>query len=190
VGFLDSLLGRTTVPKSTEDRLFAMSTAAVGLEAAAGLQPAGKAGILFKRLPPGRFNQLMDDVRQLLQIQGADTALTVEEHTDPLGFEWMILSGGSRDYQDALAAAHSVGQSLTEEGLGDLLLACAFRFQQDKRSVYWVYSYKQANFYPFVPSGDHRRDNAEELRLSAIAKSELPIDQMPERWFALWDIPL
>jgi hypothetical protein len=136
-----------------------MSTAAVQLEAAAGLKPAGKAGVLFKRLPPGRFDQLMADVRQLLQLQGSDTSLTVAEHTDPLGFEWMILSGGSRDYQDALAAAHSVGQSLTEEGLGDLLLACAFRFQQDERPVYWIYSYKQASFYPFVPTDEHRRDN-------------------------------
>ena len=167
-----------------------MSTAAVQLEAAAGLKPAGKAGVLFKRLPPGRFDQLMADVRQLLQLQGSDTSLTVAEHTDPLGFEWMILSGGSRDYQDALAAAHSVGESLTEEGLGDLLLACAFRFQQGDRPVYWIYSYKQASFYPFVPTGEHRRDNAEELRLSAIANDELPIDAMPERWYALWDIPL
>ena len=190
MGFLDSVLGRTRVPKSTEDRLFAMSTAAVQLEAAAGLKPAGKAGVLFKRLPPGRFDQLMADVRQLLALQGSDTSLTVEEHTDPLGFEWMILSGGSRDYQDALAAAHSVGQSLTEEGLDDLLLACAFRFQQDQQPVYWIYSYKQASFYPFVPTGERRRDNAEELRLSAIASDELPIDSMPERWYALWDIPL
>jgi len=190
VGFLDSVLGRTRVPKSTEDRLFAMSTAAVQLEAAAGLRPAGKAGVLFKRLPPGRFDQLMADVRQLLQLQGSDTSLTVAEHTDPLGFEWMILSGGSRDYQDALAAAHSVGQSLTEEGLGDLLLACAFRFNQEQRPVYWIYSYKQASFYPFVPAGEHQRDNTEELRLAAIASDELPIDAMPERWYALWDIPL
>ena len=190
MGFLDSVLGRTRVPKSTEDRLFAMSTAAVQLEAAAGLKPTSKAGVLFKRLPPGRFDQLMADVRQLLQLQGSDTSLTVAEHTDPLGFEWMILSGGSRDYQDALAAAHSVGQSLTEEGLGDLLLACAFRFQQGDRPVYWIYSYKQASFYPFVPTDEHRRDNAEELRLSAIANDELPIDAMPERWYALWDIPL
>src|SRR4030081_1455297 len=167
-----------------------MSTAAVGLEAAAGLKPAGKAGLLFKRLPPGRFDQLLADVRQLLELQGSDTSLTVEEHTDPLGFEWMILSGGSRDYQDALAAAHSVGQSLTEEGLGDLLLACAFRFQQDQQPVYWIYSYKQASFYPFVPTADHKRDNAEELRLWACGKGEPRIDSMPERWYALWDLPL
>src|ERR1700694_4304031 len=147
-----------------------MSTAAVQLEAAAGLKPAGKAGVLFKRLPPGRVDQLMANVRQLLQLQGSDMSLTVEEHTDPLGFEWMILSGGSRDYQDALAAAHSVGQSLTEEGLGDLLLACAFRFQQDKQPVYWIYSYKQASFYPFVPTGESPRGNAGEAPPSGTAR--------------------
>ena len=51
MGFLDSLFGRTTLPKSNEDKLFAMSTAAVGLQAAAGINPAGRAGIVFKRLP-------------------------------------------------------------------------------------------------------------------------------------------
>jgi hypothetical protein len=190
LGFLDSLLGKTDLPKSTEDRLFAMSTATIGLEASANLKPAGKAGVLFKRLPPGRFDQLMQDVKQLVQLQGADTSVSVEEHKDELGFEWMILSGGSPDYQDSLAAIHSVSQSLQEEGIGDLVLAAAFRFQQDQRPVYWIYSYKQANFYPFVPVGDHKRDNAEELRLAAIAKSELPVDGTPERWYALWDVPL
>jgi len=190
LGFLDSLLGRTRLPKSTEDRLFAMSTAAVGLEASAGLKPAGRAGIVFKRLPPGRFDQLMADVRQLLQLQGQDTSITADEHSDQLGFDWLIFSGGSADYQDALAAIHSVSQSLMEEGLGDLLLACAFRFDQSGRPVYWIYGYKQSTFYPFVPAGDRQRDNAEELRLAAIAKTELPVEPELERWYALWGLPV
>ena len=167
-----------------------MSTAAVGLEASCSLKPAGRAGIVFKRLPPGRFDQLMADVRQLLQLQGQDTAIKAEEHLDQLGFDWLIITGGSPDYQDALAAIHSVAQGLIEEGLGDLLLACAFRFDQNGRRVYWIYGYKQATFYPFVPTGDHQRDNAEELRLAAIAKTELPVEPMLERWYALWDLPV
>ncbi|TMD08725.1 MAG: hypothetical protein E6J02_04270, partial [Chloroflexi bacterium] len=87
MGFLDSLLGRTKLPPSKEDALFAMSTAAVGLEASAGLQPAGRVGIVFKRLPPGRFDQLKQEIVDLLKLQG-EGSLTVEDKTDDLGFEW------------------------------------------------------------------------------------------------------
>ncbi len=188
MGFLDSLLGRTKLPPSKEDALFAMSTAAVGLEASAGIQPAGRVGIVFKRLPPGRFDQLRQEIVDLLKLQG-EGSLTVEDKTDDLGFEWLILDGA--DFQNAIAAVHSAATSLMEDSLGDLLLAVAFKFTQNSRPVYWLYSYKQGNFYPFVPIGDHQRDNAEELRLSALAKPEgLPVEAQLERWYALWGIPV
>ena len=188
MGFLDSLFGRTRLPKSDEDRLFAMSTAAVGLQASAGIVPAGRAGIVFKRLPAGRFDQLKQDVLGLLKLQGEGDGLTVEDQTDALGFEWLILAGA--DFQDSIAAIHSAATSLLEEGLGDLLLAVAFRFEREGRPAYWIYSYKSGTYYPFVPIGDHQRDNAEELRISALAKEELPVEPMLERWYALWGIPV
>ena len=188
MGFLDSLFGRTTLPKSNEDKLFAMSTAAVGLQAAAGINPAGRAGIVFKRLPPGRFDQLKQDLLGLLKLQGEGDGLTVEDKTDDLGFDWLILVGA--DFQDAIAAIHSAATSILEEGLGDLLLAVAFRFQREDRPEYWIYSYKTGTYYPFVPTGNHQRDNAEELRLAALAKTELPVEPTLERWYALWGIPV
>ena len=105
MGFLDSLFGRTRLPKSNEDKLFAMSTAAVGLEATAGIKPAGRAGIVFKRLPPGRFDQLKKDITDLLKLQGEGEGLSLEDKTDDLGFDWLIMSG--TDFQEAIAAIHS-----------------------------------------------------------------------------------
>lgn len=188
MGFLDSLFGRTSLPKSNEDRLFAMSTASIGIQAAAGIEPAGRAGIVFKRLPPGRFDQLKKDVLDLLRLQGAGDGLSVEDHTDELGFDWLVMVGA--DFENAITAIHSAATSLLEEGLGDLLLAVAFRFQRDGRPEYWIYGYKQGTYYPFVPIGDHRRDNAEELRIAALAKTELPVEPVLERWYALWGIPV
>jgi hypothetical protein len=188
MGFLDSLLGRTKLPPPKEDALFAMSTAALGLQASAGIEPAGRVGVVFKKLPPGRFDQLRKDIVDLLKIQG-EGSLTVEDATDSLGFEWLVLEGS--DFQNAIAAIHSAATSLMEDGLGDMLLAIAFKFKEGERPVYWIYSYKQGNFYPFVPTGDHQRDNAEELRLSALAKPEgLPVEPQLERWYALWGIPV
>lgn len=187
MGFLDTLFGRTQLPKSNEDRLFAMTTAAVSLEAS-GMRPSGRSGIVFKRLPAGRFDQLKKDILELLRLQGEADGLTIEDRVDDLGFQWLILSGA--DFQEVVPVIHSAATTLIEEGLGDLLLACAFRFEREGRGSYWIYSYKQGTFYPFVPVGDHRRDNAEELRLSAVARAELPVEPTLERWYALWGIPL
>ena len=188
MGILDSLFGRTSVPKSNEDRLFAMSTAAIGLEASAGIRPAGRVGIVFKRLPAGRFDQLRSDIDDLLRLQGGDSGISLEDRVDDLGFNWLILSGP--DLPGALAAVHSAATSLIEQGLGEMLLAVAFRFEREGRPIYWIYGYKQGTFYPFIPVGVHQRDNAEELRLAALAKGELPVEPSFERWFALWGIPV
>lgn len=188
MGFLDALFGRTRLPESNEDKLFALTTAAVSLEASAGIKPAGRSGIVFKRLPAGRFDQLKKDTVDLLRLQGESDGLAIEDRVDDLGFQWLILSGS--DLQEVIPVIHSAATSLLEEGLGDLLLACAFRFEREARASYWIYSYKQGNFYPFVPVGDHQRDNAEELRLAALAHGELPVEPTLERWYALWGIPV
>ena len=201
MGFLDSLLGRTRLPPVNEDRLFAMSTAAVTLEASGDLRWAQRSGIIFKQLPPGRFRQVRDDAVAMVRheassdddvVGGADgaptLALQVEEHTDELGFEWLVVVGG--DLQSTLAALHGIAQGMIDEGLADSLLAAVFRFQQGDRRTYWVYGFKQATFYPFVPTGPHQRDNGAELRLKALAEGELPLEPQLERWFALWGAPI
>lgn len=187
MGLLNSLLGRTRLPKANEDRLFAMSTAAIGLEAG-GLKTADRAGLVFKRLPPGRFERLEADLQQLLQLQGADSGVSVKTSTDAFGFEWLVLVGGG--IQELLASMHSAAQSLIEESLGDLLLAAVFRFDQGDRAIYWVYGYKQGTFYPFVPLADRKRDNAEEIRLASLAQEDLPVEKDPALWYALWGAPL
>ena len=187
MGLIDSVLGRTRVPKANEDRLFAMSTAAVGLEAG-GLKPAGRVGLVFKRLPPGRFERLEADLTQLLTLQGSDSGVVLKTSTDAFGFEWLVLEGDG--IQALLAALHSAAVSLIEDGLGDQLLAAVFRFDQGELPVYWVYGYKQGTFYPFVPLAERKRDNAEEIRLAALAQSELPVERDPALWYALWGAPL
>jgi hypothetical protein len=56
--------------------------------------------------------------------------------------------------------------------------------------VYWVYGYKQGAFWPFVPTGEKDRDNAEELELKAKLDNELPIEPDLSRWFGLFNAPL
>lgn len=184
-------MGRTRLPKPNEDKVFAMSTALITLEASASLQPVGRVGVVFKALPPGRFDQLTKDTVDMLQIQdqtAPDDALKVKEVRDELGFEWLVVDGP--DFESLIAALHGVAQGLIDEGLGDCLLASVFPFQQGPRRVYWIYGYKQGTFYPFVPSGERQRDNAEEMRLAAIVKEDLPVEPNLSSWFPLWGVPV
>ena len=191
MGFLDAILGRTKLPKADEDRLFALSTAVIGLQAAADLVPAGRCAIIFKGLPPGRFDQELVELQELLKLHGEGTGLSAEEYKDQLGYEWVVVTGDKSGYADSLAALHTVATGLLEDGLGDMLLACVFRFEQKGRAVYWIYGYKQASWYPFVPIGPRQRDNSEELRLAGFGKDEgLPVEPDLGRWFALWGLPV
>jgi hypothetical protein len=45
MGFLDSILGKTKLPEAKTDKLFAISTAAITMEANLGLKPDGAAAV-------------------------------------------------------------------------------------------------------------------------------------------------
>jgi hypothetical protein len=188
MGFLDDLIGRTSLPKVQEDKIFAITTAAVTLEASAALQPPERVGIVFRKLPPGRFSQSSDELHKLLELEGQEAEFNIEEKTDEYGFQWLIVTG--KDFNAMVAALHAVAQTLMEDGYGDLLLASAFRFQQKDRPVYWIYQYKRGAFYPFVPLGGRTRDNPEEFRQASIAEKELPVEQDQACWYSLWGIPV
>ncbi|MHB8332020.1 MAG: PspA-associated protein PspAB, partial [Candidatus Dormibacteria bacterium] len=96
MGFLDSLIGRTKLPKSNEDKIFAMSTAMLTLQTAAELEPANRIGIVFRSLPSGRFQQLNRDTVEMLKIQDQASPtdnLKVNQIKDDLGFQWLVVGG-------------------------------------------------------------------------------------------------
>jgi len=72
-------------------------------------------------------------------------------------------------------------------GFGDHALL----FEGRERPVYWIYGYKRAAFWPFVPTGrGQERDNAEELKLKAQLEGELPVEQDLTRWLGLFGAPV
>lgn len=185
MSIIDALLGRTSTPKPNKNRLFAMSTAVIGLEAS-GLQPGGRIALIFKRLPPGRFDAIEGEMRQILELQQSqESPPVVALRHDDLGYDWLTLE--SKDFQESLAALYVAATWLLEAGYGDLLLATMFSFAQAGRAVYWLYSFKRGTFYPFVPAGSRQRDTAEELRLATLAASELPVEPDRALWYPLWD---
>ena len=184
----DVLFGRKKLKGPAQERLFAITTAAVTLDTEVGLKPAGAAAVVFKPLSAGDFARAESDIQELLSAVAESSGSKLERQQDSYGFQWIVVR--DPDLEDQVTAVHAVGDELVARGLGGQLLAAVFHFRGDK-DVYWIYGYKRGTFWPFVPSGrDQERDNAEELRLKAKLENELPIEQDLSRWFGLFDAPL
>jgi PspAB-like protein len=189
VGLTDVLFGRRKLKAAQGERLFAISTARVTLEAELGLKSAGRAGVVFKPLSSGEFVRNENEIQELLDATARDSNSRIKRHTDAFGYEWIVVE--DPDLEDLVTTVHLVASELTARGFGEQLLAAAFRFGGDEHPVYFVYGFKRGAFWPFVPKGDDKeRDNAKELELKAKLEGELPIEPDLSRWLALYDAPV
>jgi hypothetical protein len=190
MGFLDTLFGGGKKLKGpAPDRLFAMTTAYVQLDAGLGLKTKGAAGIAFQQVATADFKQILSATEELLHGSAEDTGTKIESAEDEYNFRWVILRDD--DFDDLLVAMNTVSSELQGGGYGDRLLACVFAFEEEGRPIYFIYNFKRGAFYPFVPAkGEKQRDSERELRLKAQLAGELPFEEDLTRWFPLWEIPL
>jgi hypothetical protein len=189
LGLGDILFGRKKLKEASAEKLFALSTAQVTMQAELGLRSAGSAAVCFKPLSAGEFVRTENELHQLLDVAARDSGSKVERHDDTYGFQWIVVR--DPDIEDLVTTVHLVTSQLEERGFGPQLLASIFRFEGKEHPVFWIYSYKRGRFYPFVPTGkDQERDNAEELELKAKLEKELPIEADLTRWFGLFDAPI
>jgi hypothetical protein len=188
VGLKDVLFGRKKLPGPKDDRLFALTTAAVTLQVELGLTTAGGAAIAFKPQSSGEFRSAFDDVDKLIDAVGAQSGSKIERQTDEYGYDWIVVR--DPDLEDLVGAAHTLASELTAQGFGEQLLAAIFAFKGGEHPVYFIYGFKRGAFWPFVPLGKETRDNATELELKAKLEQELPIEPDLTRWLALFDAPV
>jgi hypothetical protein len=189
VGLGDILFGRKKLSGAKLDKLFALSSAQVTLEAELGLRSAGVAAIVFKPLSAGDFMRAEQEIDELLGVTAQSSGSQVRRRSDSLGFQWLVVR--DPDFEDLVTAVHLVSSELQARGFGAQLLAALFRFEGRDRPVNLVYGFKRGTFWPFVPTGEGQtRDNAEELRLKNELERELPIEPELERWLGLFDAPL
>src|SRR5205823_4429449 len=146
-----------------DDRLFALTTAAVTLQNELGLKSAGAGAIAFKPQSSGEFRSAFDDVDKLVDAVAQQSGSQVERKSDEYGFDWIVVR--DPELEDLVTTTHAVAAELTAQGFGPQLLAAAFRFEGGPHPVYWIYGFKRGAFWPFVPNGDQTRDNATELEL-------------------------
>jgi hypothetical protein len=188
MGLRDVLFGRNKLKEARGESLFALSTAVVTLEHELGLKPAGVAAVVFKPLSAGDFVRAENDLQELLDVAAREAASKLRRKSDEYGFEWLVVE--DPDFEDLVTTVHLVGSELQARGFGPQLLAALFRFEGEGHPVYWIYGYKRGTFWPFVPTGEQQRDNAEELELKAKLEKELPIEPDISMWFGMFDAPL
>ncbi|WP_077796092.1 hypothetical protein [Streptomyces sp. JHA26] len=190
MGLLDILLGRSKPVTPDLDRLFALPSAAVALEAATGLTPTGQGAVCFATVEGAAFEQTHREVRALLDADAGRTP--VELCQDSYGYSWLVSHRSPGELPLLVNDLHAVNSSLEVNGFGPQLLCSLAAFRHDDgRRLALVYLYKRGTFYPFAPlPGDReQRDTALELRIRAVLSGELPVEEDLGRWFPVWGAP-
>jgi len=82
LGLRDVLFGRKKLSEPKEDRLFALSTAAVTLQIELGLKTAGVAAITFKPQSSGEFRSAFDETYQLIEAAAQSAGSQIERKSD------------------------------------------------------------------------------------------------------------
>jgi hypothetical protein len=195
VGLRDVLTGRHQVKGPAPDRLFAIATAYVTLQAEHQIEPAGSAAIVFQALATSEFESTLRDMEEVVKATGGDSGTSVKTEDDSYGYRWMILrnAADAPSVEDLAVGINAVSSSIETAGHGERLLCAVFAFDDaQKRRIYFIYNYKRGFWYPFVPdpANAQQRLTERELQLKAQMGSELPMEPELERWFPLWGIPI
>lgn len=192
MGLLDTILGRNKPVRPDLDQLFAVPSAALTLEAAAGYTPTGLGSVCFAGVEGGSFARIRQDVQELLDADEGPGAHPVEFSRDSFGYTWLLARHPPDDTAALVNDLHAVNTLLQDGGFGPQLLCSLVSFRDaELRQLALVYLYKRGSFYPFapVPETADRRDNQRELHVSAVLGNDLRIEPDLARWFPVWGAP-
>ncbi|HEV7585414.1 MAG TPA: hypothetical protein VGO14_06505 [Solirubrobacteraceae bacterium] len=195
MGLRDILTGRHEVKGPAPDRLFAIATAYVTLQAEHQIEPSGAAAIVFQALATSEFESTLRDMEEVVKATGGDSGTSVSTEDDSYGYRWMVLRNrpDAPSVEDLAVGINAVSSSIETAGHGERLLCAVFAFEDaQKRRVYFIYNYKRGFWYPFVPdpANPQQRLTERELQIKAQMADELPMEPELERWFPLWGIPI
>lgn len=121
MGLLDTLLGRTKPVQSNLDALFAVPSASITLQSAAGMSCSGHAGVCFKPPTGQGFEDMQAEVVKLLAM---DQTGGFRKAEDSYGYHWLVIE--SADIEELVTQIHLVNSSLADSGWGPQLLCSVF----------------------------------------------------------------
>jgi hypothetical protein len=192
MGLFDAMFGRRRVPEPNLDRLFAVPSAALTVQAAAGFSPTGEGSVCFRPAEGSSFDELQLDIAALLDSDGGPP---VERSTDSFGYTWLTSRHDPADLAGLMTDLHAVTSTLEQNGFGTAVLCCLVIFRDAQgRALALIYLSKRGTFYPFAPikgdqSGNQRRDTALELQIRGQLGVDLPLEPDVSRWFPVWQAP-
>ncbi|MFH9857861.1 hypothetical protein [Streptomyces sp. NPDC017202] len=192
MGLLDILLGRSKPVAPDLDQLFALPSAAVTLEAAAGFTPTGQGAVCFATVEGSAFEQTHREVQALLDADTERTGPPVRLLRDDYGYSWLVSLRSPGELPELVNDLHAVNSAMEVNGFGPQLLCSLVGFEdRDGRRLALVYLYKRGSFYPFapLPGGGQRRDSSLELQVRAALASDLRTESDLGRWYPLWGAP-
>jgi hypothetical protein len=185
---LDAIRGKSELPRAKLDRLFAISTASITMEANLGLSPGGAAGICLKPIESSRYEAARSEIEDLLKYSARETGTKYRVEKDEYRYLWVVLE--DPDFDDLVVNVHLVSTTMVEHGFGEQLLCALYQFRGRDGPVYWIYSFKGGSYYPFAPIEGHNRDSSFEFRLRSVMEPELPVEKDVEKWYPLWGTPI
>src|SRR5487761_2064981 len=104
MGLFDALLGKSKAAQPDLGHLFALSSAAVSLQAAENLVSTLRAGVCFKAIDAQSFAAARSEITGLLTLDDGTNAaatensgVTLHETTDRYNYNWMVLNGTDFD---------------------------------------------------------------------------------------------
>jgi hypothetical protein len=167
MGLFTSLLGRTKPVQSNLDALFALPSASITLQSAAGMSCSGHAGVCFKPPTGQGFEDMQSEVVKLLSM---DDAGGLRKAEDGYGYHWLVVEDA--DIEQLVTRIHMVNSSLSDSGWGPQLLCSVFGL---------------ARLGGSDPSADPQEnevmdpaDPADPAGLAPLAPMVSPSDPMPE----------
>lgn len=189
----DVIMGRTKPAQANLDALFGLAGAQLTLQAAESLLPGKEAGVCYKPAAGKPFSEAAKEAEDLLDLPEEDGSKgTFRQQADKYGYNWILPAGD--DFQILINRVHVINSTLQDNGYGPQLLCSVFGFHGESAgpgsSLYLVYLYKRGSFYPFMPTGEERRDVESELRLANVLRDDLQIEKDKENWMALWGLPV
>jgi hypothetical protein len=121
MGLLSSILGRTKPVQSNLDALFALPSASITLQSAAGMSCSGHAGVCFKPPSGQGFEEMQAEVVKLLSMDGT---VGLRKAEDSYGYQWLVVEDA--DIEQLVTQIHMVNSSLSDSGWGPQLLCSVF----------------------------------------------------------------
>jgi len=211
MGIFSSIMGKTKPVQANLDEMFALPSASITLQSAAGMSCSGHAGVCFKPPTGQGFEEMQAEVVSLLSMDGSGG---LHQEKDSFGYQWLVVE--DTDIEQLVTRIHLVNSSLSDSGWGPQLLCSVFGLAElpgdtasgaDTESpalvettagpghlltstAFLVYLFKRGSFYPFVPDGKEHRDTEQELKLRSLVADDLTVETDLDRWFPLWDLPV